>query len=48
MWVLARDAKVFREKYENEVLDFLKGNGFTNVYNTPVRSYQEADCIYPS
>ena len=47
-WILARDVKVFREKYEKECLDYLKSNGYTFLWNKPRKTYQEKDCIYPS
>jgi len=48
MWVLARDPKTFKEKYDKEVLDFLKDNGFDWFWNKPRETYQGEDCFYPS
>lgn len=47
-WILARDVKMFREKYEQEALTFLKNNGYNWFWNKPRKVYQEDDCIYPA
>ncbi|KAK3082749.1 hypothetical protein FSP39_004244 [Pinctada imbricata] len=46
LFVLARDVQVFRQTYEEEVLQYLKQNGFTTVVNRPVKTYHEQDCQY--
>jgi len=47
VWVLARDVNVFKEKYEKEVSDFLKSNGYDYFWNRPKNTYQGNDCVYP-
>jgi len=47
-WILARDVKVFREKYEKEALEFCKKNGLNWFWNKPRSVYQGDDCLYPS
>ena len=47
-WILARDIEVFREKYEAETLKYLKDNGYNFFWNSPKKTYQEKDCVYPS
>jgi len=47
MWVLARDVKDFKAKYETEVLAYLKANGYRWFWNRPRATYQGDDCIYP-
>lgn len=46
LFVLARDPEVFTTQYEEEVLSFLKENGFTHLINKPMKTYQGSDCIY--
>jgi len=47
-WILARDVKVFREKYEKEALAYLDNNGYNWFWNKPRKVYQEDDCLYPA
>jgi len=46
-WVLVRDVKDFKAKYETEVLAYLKDNGYKWFWNRPRATYQGDDCIYP-
>ncbi|XP_076450397.1 uncharacterized protein LOC143286644 [Babylonia areolata] len=46
LFVLTRDVKVFREQFQEEVLDFLKENGFNQVYNKPLETVQSDECQY--
>ena len=46
-WILARDVKVFRGKYEKETLEYLNNNGYNWFWNKPRKVYQEDDCLYP-
>merc|ERR1712142_1005298 len=47
MWVLARDPATFKTKYDAEVKQFLKDNGYTWFWNKARETYQGADCLYP-
>jgi len=47
MWVLARDPKTFKEKYDKEVREFLDANGFNWFWNRPRETYQGDNCKYP-
>lgn len=47
MWVLARNAKQFKAKYDTEVRQYLEKNGFTWFWNKPRPTYQGDDCVYP-
>merc|ERR1740128_1474603 len=46
LFVLARDPQEFRARFNDEVLAFLKTEGFTNYFNAPKATVQEPDCIY--
>ncbi|XP_076454972.1 apolipoprotein D-like [Babylonia areolata] len=46
LFVLARDVQVFREKYEAEVLQFLRDEGFTNALNKPIATLHTPECVY--
>ncbi len=41
LFVLARDLATFANKWQAEVLTFLKGRGFTRILNTPIPTVQE-------
>jgi lipocalin len=41
LFVLARNLSAFATRWQVEVLDFLKGRGFTRVLNTPVATVQD-------
>lgn len=41
LFVLARNLSKFAALYETEVLDFLKGRGFTRILNTPIATVQD-------
>ncbi|XP_057305173.1 outer membrane lipoprotein Blc-like [Hydractinia symbiolongicarpus] len=47
VWVLARNAKQFKAKYDAEVRQYLEKNGFTWFWNKPHPTYQGDDCVYP-
>lgn len=48
--VLARDPIEFYQKYDAEVTDYLKQEGFggDSFWNQPVAIYHGTDCYYPS
>ncbi|OWF54090.1 apolipoprotein D-like [Mizuhopecten yessoensis] len=46
LFVLARDPETFKRDYNDEVVQFLKQQGFTNLLNSPVATYQGSDCMY--
>ncbi|CAH1789440.1 unnamed protein product [Owenia fusiformis] len=46
LFVLTRNPSEFYEKYNDEVLEFLKEQAFTNEGNKPQKSYQGDDCLY--
>ncbi|XP_033750998.1 temperature-induced lipocalin-1-like [Pecten maximus] len=46
LFVLARDPETFKRDYNEEVLQFLKQQGFTTFINKPVSMYQGSDCNY--
>ncbi len=46
LFILARDAETFSEKYESDVLALVKSLGFTGALNSPVKLYQGSDCKY--
>ena len=46
LFVLARDPQEFRARFDEEVLAFVKEEGFTRFYNAPKATVQEPDCIY--
>ena len=39
LFVLARDPELFKAKYDAEVSQWLKDNGFTNPINKPIVSF---------
>lgn len=41
LFVLARNLSEFAVRWETDVLDFLKGRGFTRILNTPIATVQE-------
>ena len=47
LWVLARDPTQFKAKFEKEVLEYVKKNGYDWFWNKPRATYQGADCVYP-
>ena len=46
LFVLARDAKVFKAKYDAEVQSLMKSLGFTGLFTSPIVTYQGDDCVY--
>merc|ERR1712183_123943 len=46
VWVLARNPETFAQKYEKDVLAYLKKNGYNWFINRPRKTYQGKDCIY--
>jgi len=48
--VLARDPQDFYQKYDDDVVQFLKDGGFGGdvFWNQPVAIYHGADCFYPT
>ena len=47
LYVLARDAETFRRNYEQEVLLFVREQGFTLPINKPIPIPQNDKCLYP-
>jgi len=47
LFVLARDPKTFKVKYEKDVLATLQTLGFTGL-KKPIATYQDSDCVYES
>jgi lipocalin len=45
LFILARNVKVFQEKYEDDVLAEVEEMGFTGV-KKPIAIYQGSDCVY--
>ncbi|EDO36993.1 predicted protein [Nematostella vectensis] len=45
LFVLSRDPNNY-EKYDKEIQEFLKNNGFTHLWNKPRKTYQSEDCKY--
>ena len=48
LFVLARDVKTFKSKYETEVLEILKKEGFSGALTSPQETYQGDKCVYES
>lgn len=46
LFVLARDPKDFRARFEADLLQWLKSNGFDKFYNKPIETVQTSDCLY--
>ena len=46
LFILARDVKEFRVKYQSSLLFSLNDQGFSTIINKPVETYQELDCKY--
>ncbi|XP_070581592.1 uncharacterized protein [Ptychodera flava] len=46
LFVLARDPATYMQKYDQENVLWLTVNGFNKPFNSPIKSYQEDDCIY--
>ncbi|CAD5119531.1 DgyrCDS8132 [Dimorphilus gyrociliatus] len=46
MWVIARDPVTFKKKYDKEVREYLKKEGFNRFFNRFVENYQKGDCLY--
>lgn len=46
LFVLTRDVKTFERDYEQEVLTFLRKEGFTSALNKPVKTLQNDQCLY--
>ncbi|XP_052799411.1 uncharacterized protein LOC128231026 [Mya arenaria] len=46
LFVLARDAQVFRDIYQGTVETFLQKAGFTSFYNKYIPTYHGDDCTY--
>jgi len=46
LFVLARDVKEFKTKYDADVLEYLKSNGWNHFYNSPRATYHGDDCKY--
>jgi len=46
LFVLARNVDEFNEKYDAEVLEFMKNNGFTGFRNSPIATVQNDQCAY--
>ncbi|XP_015773049.1 PREDICTED: outer membrane lipoprotein Blc-like [Acropora digitifera] len=46
LFVLARDVNTFKSRYDEEVKEWLKENGFSHVYNKPIATLQSDECIY--
>lgn len=47
LYVLARDVETFRQKYEHDVLQFVREQGFTKPMNKPIAIPQNDKCLYP-
>lgn len=47
LYVLARDVEIFRLEYEQEVLEFVYEQGFTEPSNKPIAIPQNDNCLYP-
>ena len=47
LYVLARDVETFRQKYEHEVLQFVREQGFIYPINKPIPIPQNDKCLYP-
>ena len=47
LYVLARDVETFRQDYEEEVLQFVDEQGFTEPSNEPIPIPQNENCLYP-
>ena len=47
LFILARDPKIFQDKYETEVLALVKSKGFDKFYNKPIATPQTSQCQYP-
>lgn len=47
LFVLVRDVKSFKEKYDVEVRKFLDENGFNNTLNPYIETFHDENCIYP-
>ena len=47
LYVLARDVETFRQKYEHEVLQFVREQGFILDFNKPKPIPQNDKCQYP-
>lgn len=46
LFILARNVREFRDKYEQFVLDRAEKLGFKYFFNKPIPTYQEDDCNY--
>ena len=46
LFVLARDVKIFNEKYDETVRASLESLGFNKKVNSPIATYQGSDCVY--
>ncbi|XP_033630533.1 apolipoprotein D-like [Asterias rubens] len=46
LFVLARNPKDFRSRFEADILQWLKSNGFDKFYNKPIETVQTSDCLY--
>ncbi|XP_060082812.1 apolipoprotein D-like [Ylistrum balloti] len=46
LFVLARDPETFKRDYDEEIVQYLKDQGFTNFINKPVATYHGPDCMY--
>ncbi|XP_070581594.1 uncharacterized protein [Ptychodera flava] len=46
LFVLARDPATYMQKYDKEILRWLATHGFNKPFNSPIKSYQEDDCVY--
>ena len=46
LFVLARDVNTFKSRYDEEVKEWLKENGFSHVFNKPIATLQSDECIY--
>ena len=47
LFVLARDVEQFQAEYQDEALEFLANNGFTNPTNSPIEILHSDECQYP-
>ena len=46
MFILARDPGAFNEEHKEVVLAIVENLGFTELYNSPLETYQGEECMY--
>jgi len=47
LWILVRDVDDYMKKYDAEIQEYVKQQGFTWFWNRPRKTYQGKDCLYP-